>query len=81
MTKVIHFREKNNIFLQQLLLFNENNNKDTHTCHKLWIEICEINQNFKGDLIKFCEIVTKIIFELPQYNQNAFILMIETCDL
>ena len=25
-------------------------------CHKLWIEICEIRQIFKGDLIKFCEI-------------------------
>ena len=27
-----------------------------HTCHKLWTKICEIRQNFKGDLTKFCEI-------------------------
>ena len=31
-----------------------------HTCHKL-SEICEIRQIFKGGLIKFCEIFTKII--------------------
>ena len=42
-----------------------------HTCHNLWTEICEINQNFKGDLIKFCEIFTKITLELPQNNQKA----------
>ena len=51
-----------------------------HTCHKLWTEICEINQNFKGDLIKFCEIFTKNTLGLPQNNQEAFILMKETCD-
>ena len=39
-----------------------------HTCHKLWTEFCEINQNFKGDLIKFCEIFTKITLEFPQNN-------------
>ena len=27
-----------------------------HTWHKLWTEICEIRQMFKGDLMKFCEI-------------------------
>ena len=32
----------------------------THTCHKLWTEICEVWQIFKGDLIKFCEILTKL---------------------
>ena len=42
-----------------------------HTCHKLWNEICEINQNFKGDLINFCEIFTKIDLELPKNNQKA----------
>ena len=42
-----------------------------HTCHKLWTEICEIWQFFKGDLIKFCEIYAKITFELTQNNQNA----------
>ena len=36
-----------------------------HTCHKLWIKICEIRQTFKGDLIKFCEIFLNITFELP----------------
>ena len=48
---------------------------NVHTCHKLWTESCEIKQNFKGDLIKFCEIFTKITLELPQNNQKAFILM------
>ena len=33
-----------------------------------------INQYFKGDLIKFCEIFSKITLELPQNNPNAFIL-------
>ena len=36
-----------------------------HTCHKLWTEICEIRQIFKGDWIKFCERFTKISFKLP----------------
>ena len=30
----------------------------------------EIPQNFKGDLIKFCEIFTKITLELPQNSQK-----------
>ena len=38
-------------------------------------EICELNQNFMWDLIKFCEIFTKITYELPQNIQKAFILM------
>ena len=46
----------------------------------LWTEICEINQNFKGDLIKYCEIFTKITLELPQNNLKSFILMYETYD-
>ena len=37
-----------------------NTDAQTIPCHKLWTEICEINQIFKGDLIKFCEIFTKI---------------------
>ena len=41
--------------------------KKLHTCHKLWTKICEIRQNFKGDLTKFCEIFSNITFELPQY--------------
>ena len=32
---------------------------------------CEINQNFKGDLIKFCEIFTKITLELPKLTKTA----------
>ena len=39
-----------------------------HTCNKLWTEIHEVNQNFKGDLIKLCKISTKIALELPQNN-------------
>ena len=38
----------------------------TYTCHKLWTEIRELRQIFKADLIKFCEIFTKIALELPQ---------------
>ena len=43
---------------------------DNHTCQKLQTEICEIRQMFKGDLIKFCEIFTKITLELPQSSQK-----------
>ena len=58
-----------------------------HTCHKLWTKICEIGQFFEGDLIKFCEIFTKIILELPQNSQKPVFkckkLVINTtkCDL
>ena len=43
--------------------------KAMHTCHKLWTEICEIRQIFKGDFIKFCEIFTKFTLKLPQNSQ------------
>ena len=36
----------------------------------LWTEIREIRQIFKGDLIKFCEIFTKITLELPKNSQK-----------
>ena len=39
-----------------------------HTCHKLWTKICEIRQNFKWDLTKFCEIFLNITLELPHYS-------------
>ena len=58
-----------------------------HTCHKLWTKICEIRQIFKGDLIKFCEIFTKVTLELPQNSQKPVFkckkLVINTtkCDL
>ena len=42
-----------------------------HTCNKLWTEICEIRQIFKGDLIKFCENFTKITLELSQSSQKT----------
>ena len=45
----------------------------THTCHKLWTKICEIRQNFKGDLTKFCEIFLNITLELPQYSLKSFL--------
>ena len=51
----------------------------TCTCHKLWTEICEIRQNFKGGLIKFC---TK-----PQNSQKPLfkcvklVLNTTKCDL
>ena len=58
-----------------------------HTCHKLWTEICEIRQIFKGDLINFCDIFTKITLERPQNSQKPLFkckkLVINTtkCDL
>ena len=42
-----------------------NQKSPQHTCLKLWTEICEIRQIFKGDLIKFCESFIKITLELP----------------
>ena len=41
------------------------------TCLKLWTEIWWIRQYFKGDLIKFCEIFTKITLELLQNSQKT----------
>ena len=58
-----------------------------HTCHKLLTEICEVRQIFKGNLIKICEIFTKIALELPQNSQMPLFkcqkLVINTtkCDL
>ena len=43
----------------------------TCTCHKLWTKICEIRQNFKGDLTKFCEIFLNITLEFPQYTSKV----------
>ena len=43
-----------------------------HTCHKLGTKICEIRQNFKGDLTYFCEIFLNISLELPQYSLKSF---------
>ena len=39
--------------------------------HKLSTEICEVWPIFKGDLIKFCEILTKITLKLYQNSQKA----------
>ena len=46
----------------------------SHTCHKLWTEICEIRQIFRWDLIKFCEIFTKITLMLPQSSQKPLFI-------
>ena len=52
-----------------------------HTCHKLWTKICEIRQNFKGDLTKFCEIFLNITLEFPQYSLKClFFFMQEACE-
>ena len=48
-----------------------------HTCHKLWTKICEIRQNFTGDLTKFCEIFFNITLELPQYTLKSFFSCIQ----
>ena len=58
-----------------------------HTCHKLWAEICEIRQNYKWDLIKFCETFTKIAFKLPKcillplFSFNKLLTDIIKCNL
>ena len=58
-----------------------------HTCHKLWTEICEIRQNFKWDLIKFCETWTKLAFKLPKgilkplFSFNKLSIDTIQCDL
>ena len=54
--------------------------KCTHTCHKLWTKICEIRQNVKGDLTKFCEIFLKITLDLPQYSLKSLFFMQEDCE-
>ena len=41
--------------------------KKVTTCHKLWIDICEIWQIFKGDFIIFGEIFTKPEAHGPQW--------------
>ena len=38
---------------------------------KLWTIFCEIRQNFKGDLTKFCEIFLNITLELLQYSLKS----------
>ena len=55
--------------------------------YKLRTEICEMRQIFKGDLIKFCEIFTKIALELPQNSQKPLskcqklVINTKKCDL
>ena len=56
-------RHKTHFLMVRLKLF-------FHTCHTLWTEICEIRQMFKGDFIKFCEIVTKVTLKRPQNSQK-----------
>ena len=54
---------------------------------KLWTEICETRQIFKWDLIKFCEIFTKITLKLPQNSQKPllqcmmFVINTTKCDV
>ena len=45
---------------------------NVHTCHKRWTKICEVRQNFKGDLTKFCEIFLNITLQLPKYSLSFF---------
>ena len=53
-----------------------------HTCHKLWTKICEIRQNFKEDLTKFCETFLNITLELPKYSLRKKLVKTTTmCDL
>ena len=44
-----------------------------HTCHMLCTKICEIRENFKGDLTKFCEIFLNFTLELPKYTLKSFV--------
>ena len=43
-----------------------------HTYYKLWTKICEIRQNFKGDLTKLYEIFLYITMEFPKYSLKSF---------
>ena len=43
------------------------------TSHKLWTEICEIRQNFKGYLIKFCEIFRKITLDSSKIVKSHYL--------
>ena len=51
-------------------------------CRKLWIEICEIRQIFKGDSIKFCESITKITnSQKPLFKCKKLVINTIKCDL
>ena len=52
--------------------------KKKHTCHKLWTKICEIRQNVKEDLTKFCEIFLNITLGLPQYSLKSFFFYVRS---
>ena len=56
--------------------------RQIHTCHTVLTEICEIWPIFKGDLIKFCEILTKMTLKPYQNGQKPLFksmkLMVET---
>ena len=58
-----------------------------HTCHKLWTKICEISQNFMGDLTEFCETFLSITLEFPQHRQKSLfeckklVRTTQVCDL
>ena len=41
-----------------------------HTWHILWTEICEISQNFQGDLKKNCEIVPNSLWDTPPHTHT-----------
>ena len=49
----------------------------THICHKLWTKFCEKQQNFNGDLTKFCAIFLNITLGLPQYSLQSFFSRIQ----
>ena len=44
-----------------------------HTCHKLWTEICEIRQIFKGDMIRFSEILQKSLWSSPKIVKSLYL--------
>ena len=50
-----------------------------HTCHKLWTKVCEIRQNFKRDLTKFCEVFLNNTLGLPQYCLKSFFFFFFSC--
>ena len=61
------------VIIMFLNLMFDNTCRTDHTCHKLWTEICKATQMFKWDLIKFCEIFTKITLKLPPNSQKPLL--------
>ena len=68
-------KKKKNVSILKGLMVLEVGISHTHNCHMLRTEICKVRAVFKGALIKFYGIFTKITLKLPENSQNLFFLM------